>query len=77
MENKIKPIIEEELYCLVAADGTPQPSSLGEDLIQSMAFMYMLKEAGMGMSLDELKRKGFTFEKVIVTIVQAKSPDNG
>lgn len=72
MGKQINPIIKEEFYCLVAPDGTPQLAFIGEEIVDSMAGIKLLSEAGIGMSLDELRKKGFTFEKVIVTIVQAK-----
>ena len=72
MAKHIDPIIKKEFYCLIAPDGTPQLSSICCEIVDSYAYMTMLSEAGIGMSLDALRKKGFTFEKVIVTIVQVK-----
>lgn len=68
MKKNIDPIIEEEFYCLVAPDGSLQVSSLTPDYPMCLAFTKLLNESGMGMSLNELRKKGFTFQKVIVTI---------
>ena len=69
MAKFIEPIIEEEFYCLTAADGSLQISSLAPDLPMCMGFVKLLHKSGMGMSWHELKMKGFTYEKVMLTVV--------
>ena len=65
----IEPIIEETFYCLVAPDGNLQLLSLAPELSISMAVIKLLHKSGMGMSWHEMKTKGFTYEKVKVTVV--------
>ena len=69
MTKFIEPIINEEFYCLAAPDGSLQLSSLAPDLPMCMGFVKLLHKSGMGMSWHELKLKGFTYEKVKVTVV--------
>lgn len=64
----IEPIIEEDFYCLVAPDGNLQVSTLAPDLIWCMGAVKMLHKSGFGMSWHELKMKGFTYQKVKLTI---------
>ena len=69
MAKFIEPIIEEEFYCLTAPDGSLQVSSLAPDLPMCMGFVKLLHKSGIGMSWHELKRKGFTYEKVKLTVI--------
>jgi hypothetical protein len=64
----IQPINNQEFYALVAPDGNIQPSTLAEDEATCMGFLKLMHKAGMGMSWHELKIKGFTCQKVRVTI---------
>lgn len=70
MAKVIEPIIEEEFYCLTASDGSLQLGSLSPDLPTCMGFVKLLHKSGMGQSWHELKMKGFTYEKVKVTITR-------
>jgi hypothetical protein len=63
-------IKEEEFYALVAPDGNVQVSSLAPDIIMCMAFCKMLYKAGMSKSPHEMKTKGFTYQKVKLTITK-------
>ena len=69
MSKFIEPIIEESFYCLVAPDGSLQLSTLSPDLPMCMAFVKLLYQSGVGRSPHEFKIKGFTYEKVNVTVI--------
>lgn len=62
------PIANEDFYCLVATDGTPQLTTLASDLAMSVAFTKLMHKAGMGESFHQLKMKGFTYQKVTLTL---------
>lgn len=69
MAKFIEPIINEEFYVLCAPDGSMQVSSLAPDLPTCMGFVKLLHKSGMGQSWHELKMKGFTYEKVKLTVI--------
>ena len=66
--KKIDEIIEEEFTCLIAPDGSIQISTLAPDLPMCMGFVKLLHKAGIGHSLHQYGVKGFTFEKVKLTV---------
>lgn len=65
---KIEEIHEEEMYVLVAPDGTPQPMTLCADHVTCIAVIQMLSDAKMGQPLDELYKGGFDIIAVKVSI---------
>lgn len=71
MEKDIQPIIEEEFYAMIAPDGHIQTATIGSSEAECMAIVKLFHKCGVGMSWHELKMKGFTYQKVKVTIVPA------
>lgn len=64
----ISEINEEEMYCLVAPDGTLQVTTLAHELETCMGVIKLLHNSGMGKSLDVLLDTGFKIVKVEVTV---------
>ncbi len=64
----IEPITAEEFYVWVAPDGTIQPQTLAPDFVMVIAMTKMLHKKGVAQSMFEMERKGFTIERVKVTI---------
>lgn len=63
-------IVNEEWVCLVAPDGTPQPSTLAYDFAQCVAYLKLLHKAKMGESPSKLFFRGFKILPVKISIEQ-------
>jgi hypothetical protein len=74
---KMDNLIEEEMYCFVAADGAPQLASLAPDFEMSIAFMELLASKGISVSVAKLFELGWTVMPVKVTITQNGTADEG
>lgn len=75
MANFIEPIVDEKFCVWVAPDGTPQLSTLAADAVMCVAFTNLLHSQGIGLSPHEMKLKGFSMERVRLTIVPDKNPE--
>lgn len=69
MDNK-KLFDNEQMYCLVAPDGTPQLSICGSDFAECAAYAKMMHKHGMSESLSKLMFKGFKILPVMVTVIK-------
>lgn len=65
----IEPIINGEFYALIDPNGVIQTMTIADTEATSMAIVKMMHKAGWGTSWHELKMKGYTYQKVRVTIV--------
>lgn len=74
---KIEELIEEEMYVLVAPDGSTQISTLAPDFAMCVAFTTMLGKEGISEPLHEMLEKGFTIMPVKVTIKANGTEDEG
>lgn len=68
---------EQEMYCLVAPDGTPQPMIMAEDFAGCMATAKLLHKAGISESVAKLMYKGFKILPVKVTMTQNGTAEEG
>lgn len=70
MDKKfIEPIVNEEFFVWVAPDGSMQLSLIAPDYATCMAIAKLSHKYGMSQSVFEMRRKGFTIEKVKVNII--------
>jgi hypothetical protein len=76
-DNFLEEMHEQEMYCLVAPDGTPQPMMLAEDFACCMATAKLLHKAGIAESIAKLMYKGFKIVPVKVTITQNGTAEEG
>lgn len=68
---------EEEMYCLVAPDGTPQPMMMGEDFADVIGMAELLHSHGISESISNLMSKGYKILPVKVTITQNGTEEEG
>ncbi len=68
VDKFIEPITNEEFYVWVAPDGSMQLSLLATEHTTCLAITKLFHENGIGQSAHEMREKGFTIEKVNVTI---------
>ena len=66
----IEEMHEEEMYCLIAPDGTPQLMTLAPDFPLCFAVIKFLEEATMGQSPKKLFNQGYKIFPVKVTVTQ-------
>jgi len=64
----IEEIVEEEFYVWIAPDGAVQFATLAEDEPACWAIAKLLAKQGIGHSPHAMRQKGFSIEKVEVTI---------
>lgn len=69
-EKLIEEMKEEEMYVLVAPDGTPQPMTLGYDFPTCLGVIKLMHKSGIGESPSKLFFKGFKIIPVKVSITQ-------
>ena len=77
MAKKIIAMNNEEFYMLIAPDGEVQPAVMGETIPDCLGFIKLMHHSRIGQSWHELKMKGFTIEKVKVTITANNTSKNG
>lgn len=63
-------VINEEMYVLVAPDGSWQAMTLASDFPTCVGVIKMLHKKGLSKSFHELLMKGFKVLPVLVTMVQ-------
>lgn len=63
-------LLNEEMYCLVAPDGTPQPATIAPDLQTLVGYNLLLESKGLGQNLGDMLKIGFEIKKVLVTITE-------
>lgn len=66
----IDELINEEMYCLCAPDGSLQVSTLALDFPTCVAMCRLMEKAGFGQNLSAMFSKGFEIMPVKVTITQ-------
>lgn len=65
----IEPIVDELFYAWVAPDGTIQFALMSTDIISCIAIANVFAKYGIGKSPDEMKKEGYTIEKIKVTAI--------
>lgn len=70
---KMENVISEEMYVLVAPDGTWQPTTLAHDFPTCVAQIKLMHKAGISKSYHELSIKGFQVLPVRVTAIQDRT----
>ena len=63
-------LFNEEMYALVAPDGSVQLGSINPDFPTCVAWIRMLHKVGMGKSFHELSMKGFKILPVKITVTK-------
>ena len=58
------------MFVLVAPDGTPQTSTIGQDIAESFAITKLMAKGGYSQTPEALIRQGFRFAPIRLTIVQ-------
>lgn len=77
-EVKLDELKNEEMYCLVAPDGSAQLTTLAPDFPTCLGMVKLLHSKGLGQSYHELcVLKGFQVLPVKVTILQNGTADEG
>lgn len=66
-------LLNEEMYCLVAPDGTPQPSTIAPDPQTLVGYNLLLESKGLGQNLGDMLNAGFEIKKVLVTIKEKEA----
>lgn len=66
----IEPIVNEEFYVWVASDGSMQLATMSPDEATCIAIAKLYHTYGFGQSPFEMRRKGFSIQKVKVNIQQ-------
>lgn len=75
---KFQELIEEEMYVLVAPDGSWQAMTLAPDFVTCVAQIRLMHQHGIGKSFHELvKVKGFRILPVKVSMIQNGTEDEG
>ena len=78
MIMKLEEVKDEEMYVLVAPDGSWQGMTLAPDFATCLAMVKMLHSKGLGQSYHELcKVKGFQILPVIVSMKQMGDEEAG
>lgn len=81
MENKIKVKLDElqneEMYCLVAPDGSVQIMTLAPDFAICIGMAELMASKGLCKPVSEMFSKGYSILPVKVTIVQNGSEEDG
>lgn len=67
----------EEMYCLVAPDGSAQISTLAPEFAMCLGMAELMASKGLGQPVAEMFSKGFTVLPVMVTILQNGTADEG
>lgn len=70
-------LLNEEMYCLIAPDGTPQTMFLAPDVPSCIGLMRLLHKHGVSESFHVLNLKGFKILPVSVTITQTGTEKEG
>lgn len=70
-------LLNEELVCLIAPDGTPQTMFLAPDVPSCIGLMRMLHEAGLSESFHVLNLNGFRILPVKAIITQTGTEKEG
>lgn len=65
-----KELLNEELVCLIAPDGTPQTMFLAPDTPTCIGLIKMLAKTGLSHGFKKLMNDGFKIVPVSVTITQ-------
>lgn len=66
----LEPISNEEMYVLVAPDGTPQITTMAPDFEMCWAMCNVISKAGISQPLEKMLDKGFKILPVRVSIIQ-------
>ena len=61
---------EEEMYCLIAPDGSPQLMTLAPDFPMCYGVIKLLEESGTGQSPEKLFKRGYKIFPVKITVTQ-------
>lgn len=67
---KMQEINNEEMFCLVAPDGTAQLSTICPDYAGCVGWVNFLSLVGMSKGLDEMINEGFQILPVKLSIIQ-------
>lgn len=73
---KMQELANDEMYCLVAPDGTPQLSTLAPDYALCIGFCAALSSVGMTKHPATLFEEGFVILPVKVTIIQTGNQED-
>lgn len=76
-EVKLDELKNEEMYCLVAPDGSAQISTLASEFAMCLGMAELMASKGLGQPVAEMFSKGFTVLPVMVTILQNGTADEG
>lgn len=72
---KFEELQNEEMYVMVAPDGSIQVTTLAPDFAMCTAMVHMLHKSGMSKSLQSMLQNGFKVMPVKVTITQNGDED--
>ena len=76
-EVKLDELKNEEMYCLVAPDGSAQISTLAPEFAMCLGMAELMASKGLGQPVAEMFSKGFTVLPVKITMLQNGTADDG
>jgi len=74
---KLDELKDEEMYCLVAPDGSAQLMSLAPEFAMCIGFTELLASAGISEPVAKLFEQGYSILPVKVTIIQNGDAESG
>ena len=74
---KMENLVNEEMFVLVAPDGSPQTSTLSPDFAMCIAMVELLASKGIGQSVGKLFQQGYKILPVKVSIEQNGNAEDG
>ena len=75
-EIKLEEMKDEQMYCLVAPDGSPQVMSLADDYIMCMTIISILEQKGVIKPFAELSRIGYQILPVKLSLIQTGTAED-
>lgn len=76
-EVKLEELKNEEMYCLVAPDGSAQISTLAPDFAMCIGIAELMASSGIGQPVAEMFSQGYSILPVKVTVLQNGSAESG
>jgi len=76
-EVKLDELQNEEMYCLVAPDGSAQITTLAPDFAMCIGMAELMASKGLGQPVAEMFNQGYSILPVKVTMVQNGTAEDG
>lgn len=73
---KFQELIDEELYCLIAPDGTPQFTVCAPDYAMCVAVAELFYDVGISQSVSDLIAQGYSIAPIKMSITLNGNPSS-